>query len=52
MNKKTAGRVLWIAVLIALLIGVFLTSGSHETHGDISEVMRDAVSPPLSSEFS
>ena len=43
MNKKTAGRVLWIAVLIALLIGVFLTSGSHETHGDISEVMRDAV---------
>ena len=43
MNKKTAGRVLWIAVLIALLIGVFLNSGSHETHGDISEVMRDAV---------
>ncbi|HHY53612.1 MAG TPA: F0F1 ATP synthase subunit A [Clostridiales bacterium] len=43
MTKKRKAVVVWVCVILALLVGVFLTSPQGEKQESIKEVMRDAV---------
>ena len=43
MTKKRKAIVVWVCVILALLVGVFLTSPQGEKQESIKEVMRDAV---------
>ncbi|NLV86328.1 MAG: F0F1 ATP synthase subunit A [Clostridiales bacterium] len=42
-NKKLITIIIWLAVILALFAGVFLTGNQGEKHETVKEMMRDAV---------